>query len=110
MLIKKLLGKHKTEDYFFAVYWCGNAGIQSLLVKTKNGYWDVRNNNHVAAYQVKYKENLTDYVTFDKEYITEHTAKKSAKPYYDYFFKSSRNHDDEIFKNNYITERGMELQ
>ena len=98
MLIQKMLGMHKPEDYYFAVYKNNGAGIQSLLVKTKKGYYDVRNKTDIFSFQVKYKEHLTDYVTFDKEYISNRTAKEAAKPYFETFFKNTRKHDDEIFK------------
>ena len=92
-LIDKILGKHKTEDYCFAFYWHGSAGIVSLLVKEgENRYYDVRNNDYVDEYwQMCYKENLTNYVNIDKEIITEKEAKKLALPYYDEFSKNLNN-------------------
>ena len=106
MLIKKLLGKHKTEDYFFAVYWCGDVGIESLIVKKNNGYYDIRNHEPIELSQIGYKEKLTDYVKFNKQYITNRTAKKSAGPHFETFHKSTLKH--KITKSNNHSEIGFD--
>lgn len=85
MLVKNLLGMHKSDDYFFALYWCGDVGIESLIVKKNKGYYDVRNHEPIQPFQIGYKENLLNYAKTDKKYLTNRTAKKLAKPYYDEF-------------------------
>ena len=92
MLIKNLLGLHKTEDYQFAFYWCGDIGLESLIVKKGEIYYDVRNHEPIEPSRIGYMECLTKYVKLNKEYINNRTAKKCAEPYYEIFHKSCLKH------------------
>ena len=107
-LIDKILGKHKTEDYYFALYKSCSALISSLLVKVgAASYYDLRNNEYVDEHmQIIDKENLTNYVKIEKELLSEREAKELAKPYY-YEYNKSLNSKDLTHK---LSRRGgMEL-
>ena len=107
-LIDKILGKHKTGDYYFSLYKSCSGLVLSLLVKVGAAtYYDLRNNEYIDGHsQIIDKENLTSYVAIEKELISEREAKNLAKPYYNEY---NRALDKKDLTHKFPRRVGMEL-
>lgn len=106
MLIKKMLGMHKINDYALVEYTSGGAGLITLCRDIGNSnFKDINNNRIINVSQISFYKTLTSYVGVGKGFITDLKAKKLAEPFYDNFHKEWLDFMDEINK----TEKGEYL-
>ena len=88
MLIKNLLKKYPTNDYFFARYYENGKVHYSLLVTIDPiDCYDITRNKIVSKFGVEYKKPLIEYVNIQEREIRVFMAKREAKPYFAEFDK-----------------------
>ena len=87
MLIKQLISKYDINDYYLAKYDSFYFDATSVILKQKDGYFDVRNNVHLQEDDIILKKNLTSYIDTDKTKISMIQARIYAKTHYEDFTK-----------------------
>ena len=86
MLIQKILGRNKIQDYSFAKYKLekGNE-ISLVLFKGHGNYYDLINHRDIYFTQIQSRELLIKYAQANEKWISKSKAIKLAKPYYGEF-------------------------
>lgn len=88
MLIQKMLGMHKIDEYAIVEYTDCGAGVIALCRHIGNlSFKNINSNTIVNELQIRFYKNLTSYVGKEKGFITDLRAKKLAEPFYDEFHK-----------------------
>jgi len=99
MLIQKIIGKNKVEDYCFLNYENEETkqSVKTLALFKGHGiYEDLLNNTDVYFKQILNKELLIFYADVKDKWLSKNAAKKLAKPYYQAF-------EQDILKQNELT-------
>ena len=88
-LLQKLGITHDFNDYVLIIYDTnkGTAHLSFVRYVGTNEYIDIFSNNIILDKQIKFYKRLTDYVSSEKRYITDHKARTLIKPFYDQFSK-----------------------
>lgn len=103
MLIKKMLGIHKADEYLLGIRKFNN-GIEEialLLNKNYGNFYDITHKDNVDYKTINYYALLTKYTTIEKENISIQCAKNLAKEvqgnfYKDYIAHLQKQHSEKI--------------
>ena len=83
MLIQKLLGRNRVEDYCFIQYHEGEEFKTTIALFLGHGYYqDLQTCKEVYFNEISNKELLIMYADINKKYISKKAALKFAKPYF----------------------------
>ena len=97
MLIQKLLGRNRVEDYCFIRFKDGKNIEVTLALFCGHGiYQDLLSYKEIYFTEILNKEKLIMYADVNKQFISKKEALKLAKPYFEEFEADAIKNKEEL--------------